>query len=67
MQPTAIKYGNKSNSRYGFGKMEVGDVVIITDIFSRVRHASYAARNKWGTMFLVTDLKDGRVEIKRYK
>lgn len=67
MQPTNIKYGNRSNSRYGFGKMEVGDVIIITDIFARVRYASYTARIKWGTMFLVKDLKDGRVEIKRYK
>lgn len=67
MHPSSIKYGNRSSSRYGFGKMEVGESIVIVDIFSRVRRASYTAREKWGTMFLVKDLGDGKVQIERYK
>jgi len=54
-------------SKYGFADMEIGETKIVEGEFRIVRISADGFRKRWGMWFHAKDLKDGRVEIKRYK
>jgi len=54
-------------SKYGFADMEVGDVRVVSGIYSIIRISADGFRKRWNIWFYTTDLGNGQVKIERYK
>ena len=54
-------------SKYGFADMEIGDVRVVSGIYSIIRISADGFRKRWNIWFYTTDLGNGQVKIERYK
>jgi len=57
----------RPRSRYGFAGLEVGESIVVEGVYRLIRVNADGFRIRWGMNFLVRDLGEGKVEIKRYK
>ena len=57
----------KPRSRYGFAELEIGQSVVTQGVYRLIRVNADGFIIRWGMHFLVKDLGEGKVEIKRYK
>lgn len=57
----------KPRSRYGFAELAVGESIVTQGVYRLIRVNADGFRIRWGMHFLVKDLGEGKVEIKRYK